>query len=66
MPLYFWDFGCMNFIPATGVLPMGGDFLAPAVSQSLPVILFVYSADPPQDAAGCLPATGNTMVAITL
>ena len=56
----------MNFIPATGVLPMGGDFLAPAVSQSLPVILFVYSADPPQDAAGCLPATGNTMVAITL
>lgn len=49
----------MHIIHAIGVLPMGGDFLAPAVSQSLPVILLVYSADSPQNAAGCGPAAGR-------
>lgn len=41
---------------------MGGDSLAAAVSQSFPVVLLLYSADTPQDAAGCLPATGSTML----
>lgn len=41
---------------------MGGDSLAAAVSQSFPVVLFLYSADTPQDAAGCLPATGSMML----
>ena len=42
-----------------GVVSMGGDSLAAAVSQSFPVVLFLYSADTSQDAAGCLSAAGS-------
>lgn len=51
-----------NHTSVTGVIPVGGDILAPAVSKSLAVIVFMYSADPSEDAAGCVPATGSTMV----
>lgn len=42
-----------------GVVSMGGDSLAAAVSQSFPVVLFLYSADTSQDAAGRLSAAGS-------
>ncbi len=53
---------CVHPIHVPGVLSMGGDSLAAAVSQSFPVVLFLYSADTPEDAAGCLPAAGSAML----
>lgn len=52
----------MHLIYLPGVVSVGGDSLAAAVSQSFPIILFMYSADTSQDAAGCLPATGSTVL----
>lgn len=41
-----------------GILSMGGDSVAAAVSESVSVILFLHSADAAQDAASGLPAAG--------
>lgn len=49
---------CPSHVP--GVVSMGGDSLAAAVSQSFAVFLFLHSPDAPQDAAGCLTTTGTT------
>lgn len=51
---------CVFHVP--GVLPVGGDSLAAAVSQSFPVVLLLHSADATQDAAGRLPAAGREML----
>lgn len=48
--------------PATGVLSMGGNFVAAAVPRSFPDVVFMHSADSPQDAAGRLPSTGSLIV----
>lgn len=48
--------------PSTGVLSMGGNFVAAAVPRPFPDVVFMHSADSPQDAAGCLPSTGSLIV----
>lgn len=48
--------------PATGVLSMGGNFVAAAVPRSFPDVVLMHSADSPQDAAGRLPSTGSLIV----
>lgn len=44
-----------------GILSMGGDSVAAAVSESFSVILVMHSADTSQDAASGLPAAGITV-----
>lgn len=46
---------CFNVV---GILSVGGDCVAAAVSESFSVILFLRSADASQDAASGLPAAG--------
>lgn len=53
------DVICVNLIHVAGVLSVGGDSLAAAVSHFLPDFLFLYSADTSQDAPGSFPATGT-------
>lgn len=43
-----------------GIVSMGGDSVAAAVSEPFSVVLVVHSADPSQDAASGLPAAGMT------
>lgn len=57
--LTFYNYLCESLIHVAGVLSVGGDSLAAAVSHFLPDFLFLYSADTSQDAPGCLPATGT-------
>lgn len=58
--MYFKTFS-VSTINTVGVLSMGGDSVAAAVSESFSVILVVYSADTSQDAASGLPAAGITV-----
>lgn len=52
----------VSTIIMVGILSVGGDSVAAAVSESFSVILFVHSADPSQDAASGLPAAGITVL----